>query len=121
MSREQLTAQLRIRRSDGTDSGYFVDYNLQYTDGASVLDGLISIRDEQNASLAVRFSCLNANVCKECLMQVNGAVQYACIAKLEPGLTTLEPLPGKRVLRDLVTETVPARERLETAMDEVQP
>ena len=33
-------------------------------------------------SLAIRFSCFNANVCKECTMLIDGNVEYACIAKL---------------------------------------
>jgi succinate dehydrogenase/fumarate reductase-like Fe-S protein len=112
MSGDLNIARLRIRRGDGGDDGHYDEFDLQYTEGASVLDGLIMIRNEQDPSLAVRFSCLNANVCKECTIQVNGKVEYACIAKLEPGVTTLDPLPGKRVIRDLVTDTVPPRERL---------
>jgi succinate dehydrogenase/fumarate reductase-like Fe-S protein len=112
MTGDLKIARLRIRRGDGADDARYDEFDLQYTEGASVLDGLITIRNEQDPSLAVRFSCLNANVCKECTIQVNGKVEYACIAKLEPGVTTLDPLPGKRVIRDLVTDTVPPRERL---------
>jgi succinate dehydrogenase/fumarate reductase-like Fe-S protein len=51
-------------------------------------------------------------VCKECTMLVDGSTAYACMARLKPGITTLEPLPGKALIRDLVTDTVPPRERL---------
>jgi succinate dehydrogenase/fumarate reductase-like Fe-S protein len=41
-------------------------------------------------------------------------VDYACTTRLRAdAVMTLDPLPGKRVLRDLVSETRPPRERLE--------
>ena len=48
----------------------------------------------EQPDLAVRFSCFNANVCKECTMLIDGEVQYACIAKLQTGLIQLDPLPN---------------------------
>ncbi|HWD59989.1 MAG TPA: 2Fe-2S iron-sulfur cluster-binding protein, partial [Stellaceae bacterium] len=64
-------------------------------------------------SLAIRYSCINANVCKECTMAIDGRVAYACTTRLAAGAAmVLEPLPGKRVLRDLVTDTRPPREKL---------
>lgn len=112
MSTKTHNARLRIRRGDDRHEARYDEFVIQYTDGESVLDGLIMVRNEQDPTLAIRFSCLNANVCKECTVQVDGEVQYACIAKLNPGLTILDPLPGKRVIRDLVTDTIPPRERL---------
>jgi succinate dehydrogenase/fumarate reductase-like Fe-S protein len=38
-----------------------------------VLDGLLWLRREVDPSLAIRFSCINANVCKECTMLIDGA------------------------------------------------
>ena len=55
-------------------------------------------------SLAMRFSCFNANVCKECTMLIDGNAEYACIAKLKVGLIQLDPLPNLPIIRDLVTE-----------------
>jgi succinate dehydrogenase/fumarate reductase-like Fe-S protein len=46
-------------------------------------------------------------------MAIDGVVNYACTTRLHVDrVMTLEPLPGKAVLRDLVTETRPPRERL---------
>jgi succinate dehydrogenase/fumarate reductase-like Fe-S protein len=44
---------------------------------------------------------------------VDGRVEYTCLARLKPEPTTIEPLPKRPVIRDLVTDTVPADERLE--------
>jgi succinate dehydrogenase/fumarate reductase-like Fe-S protein len=46
---------------------------------------------------------------------VNREVEYTCIAKLVPGVMTVEPLPKRRLIRDLVTDIVPADEKLEQA------
>ncbi len=61
--------------------------------------------------LAFRFSCFNANVCKECTMLIDGNVEYACIAKLRAGLMQLDPLPNLPIVRDLVTNTLSHKER----------
>jgi succinate dehydrogenase/fumarate reductase-like Fe-S protein len=59
----------------------------------------------------MRFSCINANACKECMIQLDGETIYACTARLEPREMTLTPLPNKALIRDLVTEIAPPSER----------
>lgn len=107
------TVRLRIRRGVGDEPPRYDEFAMPFEDGATVLDALIRIRSERDPSLAVRYSCINANVCKECTIAIDGIVDYACTTRLRPdAVMTLEPLPGKAVLRDLVTETRPPRERL---------
>jgi succinate dehydrogenase/fumarate reductase-like Fe-S protein len=48
-----------------------------------VLDGLRWVREHADPSLAMRYACLNANVCKECMVRLDYAVIYACTARLE--------------------------------------
>jgi succinate dehydrogenase/fumarate reductase-like Fe-S protein len=89
------------------------EFAVPFEDGASVLDGLIWIRAHRDPSLAFRYSCINANVCKECTIAIDGEVAYACMTRLRADRAiTLDPLPGKVRLRDLVTDTVPPREKL---------
>ena len=107
------TAILRIVRSGPGLAEEVETFRVPYETGASVLDGLIWLRENRDPSLAFRYSCTNANVCKECTMRIDGETTYACTARLKPGATTLEPLRNKRVIRDLVTDTVPPAERLE--------
>jgi succinate dehydrogenase/fumarate reductase-like Fe-S protein len=83
-----------------------------YEEGMSVLDALRWIRGHLDSTLAMRYSCINANACKTCMALVNGAVEYTCIAKLAPEVVTVEPLPKRRLVRDLVTDIVPDDERL---------
>ena len=83
-----------------------------FEEGMSVLDALRWIRANLDSSLAIRYSCINANACKTCMALVNGEVEYTCIAKLTPGIITVEPLPKRPLIRDLVTDTVPDDEKL---------
>lgn len=105
-------ARLRIWRGTHRDNGRYEEFDVAFEDGDSVLDGLVRIRLHDDPSLAVRFSCFNANVCKECTMLIDGRVEYACIAKLHTGLVQLEPLPNLPIIRDLVTDTLSRKERL---------
>jgi succinate dehydrogenase/fumarate reductase-like Fe-S protein len=107
------TAQLSIRRGLGDEAPRHDAFSVPFEDGATVLDALMWIRVHRDPSLAMRYSCINANVCKECTLSVDGKVAYACTTRLAADRTmVLEPLPGKRHLRDLVSETRPPRERL---------
>ncbi len=108
----QRTARLRVRRGRPGEAGRYEEFDVPYEDGESVLDGLVRIRELHDPSLAVRFSCFNANVCKECTMVIDGEVGYACIAKLRPGVTQIDPLPNRPLIRDLVTETLSRKERI---------
>jgi succinate dehydrogenase/fumarate reductase-like Fe-S protein len=106
-------ARLRIRRGTGAGPIRYDEFEVPFEDGATVLDALIWLRSHRDPTLAIRYSCINANVCKECTIAIDGVVGYACTTRLRAGpATTLDPLPGKPVLRDLVTETRPPRERL---------
>lgn len=107
-------ARLRICRSrPDAPVPRYEEFAVPFEPGATVLDALILIRMQRDPSLAIRYSCINANVCKECLIAIDGEVRYACTTRLcSEAVMTLDPLPGKPVLRDLVTETRPPRERL---------
>jgi succinate dehydrogenase/fumarate reductase-like Fe-S protein len=105
------TTRLRIWRGTDRDHGRYEEFNVTFEHGDSVLDGLVRLRLEEAPDLAVRFSCFNANVCKECTMLIDGEVEYACIAKLKSGVIQLEPLPNVPLIRDLVTNTLSRKER----------
>ena len=87
-------------------------HEVPFEPGQSVLDGLRWIRAHQDPTLAFRFSCINANSCKECMVRLDGKTVYACTARLQPREMRVEPLPNKALVRDLVTEIAPPDERL---------
>ncbi len=110
------TATLIVRRGHADEDTRTSTYEVPYTPGQSVLDGLRFVRTNLDSTLSVRHSCINANTCKECMIIVDGKVDYACTARLEPREMVLEPLANKAHLRDLVTEITPPDERLEHAL-----
>jgi succinate dehydrogenase/fumarate reductase-like Fe-S protein len=104
-------AQLKIWRGLDRAAGRWQTHEVPFEPGQSVLDGLRWIRAHRDPSLAIRFSCINANACKECMIELDGKTVYACTARLEPREMTLAPLSNKALLRDLVTEIAPPAER----------
>ena len=107
-----LHARLKVRRGADPALGHWQSFDVPFEPGQSVLDGLRWIRANRDPTLAVRFSCINANACKECMMELDGTTVYACTARLEPREMTLAPLSNKPLVRDLVTEIAPPAERL---------
>ncbi len=110
------TVTLRVTRGAPGEASRVETHDVPYREGMSVLDALMWIRGHVDSSLAIRYSCINANACKECMVLVDGKTQYACTARLDAGGATVEPLPNKRLIRDLVTDIVPPKERLEAAL-----
>jgi succinate dehydrogenase/fumarate reductase-like Fe-S protein len=104
-------AHLKIWRGDGADAGRWENYEVPFEPGQSVLDALRWIRTTHDPSLAIRFSCINANACKECMIELDGTTVYACTARVTAREMTLTPLSNKRLVRDLVTEIGPPAER----------
>jgi succinate dehydrogenase/fumarate reductase-like Fe-S protein len=104
-------ATLKIWRGPDGKAGYWESFEVPFERGQSVLDGLRWIRANRDPSLAIRFSCINANACKECMMELDGKTVYACTARLEPRAMSLAPLSNKQLVRDLVTEIAPPAER----------
>jgi succinate dehydrogenase/fumarate reductase-like Fe-S protein len=104
-------ATLKVWRGAAKASGRWERHEVPFEPGQSVLDGLRWIRVNRDPSLAIRFSCINANACKECMIELDGKTVYACTARLEPREMQLAPLSNKPLVRDLVTEIAPPSER----------
>ena len=104
--------QLRVWRGSAQDEGRYQTYDVPFEEGMSVLDALRWVRTYRDATLAIRYSCLNANACKTCMALVDGVVEYTCTARLTTSGATVAPLPSRPVVRDLVTDTTPADEKL---------
>ncbi|MDA1324236.1 MAG: 2Fe-2S iron-sulfur cluster-binding protein [Proteobacteria bacterium] len=109
---DKLHTTLKVQRGAAGEEPRFDSFDVPFEEGASVLDALVWVRANLDASLAFRYSCFNANACKECMVRVDGKTEYACTARLQTGTVTVEPLAKKRLIRDLVTDIVPPKERL---------
>jgi succinate dehydrogenase / fumarate reductase iron-sulfur subunit len=82
------------------------NYTIDVPEDATVLDGLLKIRDELDGTLAFRASCLRG-YCGDCMIRVNGRSRFTCTAKVSaftekaPELS-LDPLRIVPVIKDLV-------------------
>jgi succinate dehydrogenase / fumarate reductase iron-sulfur subunit len=80
-------------------------YVVDLPEHAVVLDALISIREYQDETLALRCACRSA-ICGSCAMWINGHAHLACKSKLQEftkaGKTRVEAPPSMPVVRDLI-------------------
>jgi succinate dehydrogenase/fumarate reductase-like Fe-S protein len=104
MSEPGRIATVRVRRGSSSGEPRYDTWEVPYQEGMSVLDALLYVRAHHDPTLAVRFSCLNANACKECSALIDGKVGYLCTARLGQQPVTCDPLPRKRLIRDLVVD-----------------
>ena len=71
-----------------------------------MLDALVEVQREQDATLAFRYAC-RVGMCGSCAMVVNGRERWACRTRLSglgPGEGTVRPLYHFPLLRDLVVD-----------------
>merc|ERR1712080_472254 len=75
------------------------------TCGPMILDALIKIKTEEDATLAFRRSC-REGICGSCAMNINGKNGLACLLYIEPNEKPIEiqPLPHTYVVKDLVPD-----------------
>jgi succinate dehydrogenase / fumarate reductase iron-sulfur subunit len=85
-----------------------VRYRLDVGRGATVLDALLRVRNEQAGSLALRYSCRSA-ICGSCAMEINGSEKLACRTSVRKewerhGAISVAPLRNLPVIKDLVVD-----------------
>ena len=74
--------------------------------GSMVLDALLKIKNEVDATLSLRRSC-REGICGSCAMNINGMNTLACTRacdELGSGDVVIYPLPHMPVVKDLVTD-----------------
>jgi succinate dehydrogenase / fumarate reductase iron-sulfur subunit len=105
---------VKVKRFDGKKS-WWQEYKVDIKSRKiSVLDVLVRIKEEQDPTLAVRYSCRMA-ICGSCGMVINGVPRLACqtlLAEIKDDTITVEPMWNHRVIKDLVVDTEPNFEKL---------
>jgi succinate dehydrogenase / fumarate reductase iron-sulfur subunit len=75
------------------------------TCGPMVLDALLKIKDEMDATLSLRRSC-REGICGSCSMNIDGVNTLACTQSISSikGDVKIYPLPHQPVVKDLVSD-----------------
>jgi succinate dehydrogenase / fumarate reductase iron-sulfur subunit len=103
---------LKIRRYDpeSGDPAYWADYTVDLPPERSVLDGILQIKDREDASIGIRCSC-RAAICGSCGVRINGRSALACNTRIgeaaeraRNGAITVEPMGNMPVIKDLITD-----------------
>ncbi|KAJ3029548.1 UNVERIFIED_CONTAM: succinate dehydrogenase complex, subunit B [Siphonaria sp. JEL0065] len=74
--------------------------------GPMVLDALIKIKNEEDATLTFRRSC-REGICGSCAMNIGGGNTLACLSRIDRDVATptkIYPLPHMYVVKDLVPD-----------------
>jgi len=105
------TILYRVRRYDPARGAAPVwqDFSIPRVAGMTVLDGLWTIKETQDPSLAWRSSC-RMGVCGSCGMLINGKPRLGCntqVSELGADVVAVAPLPNFDIIRDLVPDLAP--------------
>lgn len=107
----------RVLRFDPEKENFpsFQNFQLEADESNSVLEALMSIRNEQDGALSFRYSCREA-ICGSCAMVINGRFDLACrteLRSLGSKRIVIEPLPNLEIQKDLVVDMDPFWRALE--------
>jgi fumarate reductase iron-sulfur subunit len=97
---------LRVFRWSPDAAERWQEYRVVVGPETTVLDALVEVQREQDATLAFRYAC-RVGMCGSCAMVVNGRERWACrtrLAGLGGGDVTIRPLYHFPLLRDLVVD-----------------
>jgi succinate dehydrogenase / fumarate reductase iron-sulfur subunit len=105
---DEMQTELRIYRwnpEDGINPRLDTYYIDRRDCGPMVLDALIKIKDEIDATLTFRRSC-REGICGSCSMNIDGTNTLACLKPLDEikGPVRIYPLPHMSVIKDLVPD-----------------
>ena len=103
---------LKIFRGHDIFKDNYSTFEVPFKQGESILDALIWIKENLDETLSFRYSCINANACKECMISINGYTKYACTSKIREDFIVLKPLPNKVLISDLISDIVPPKEKI---------
>ncbi len=116
MTQQTITLEVLRYNPEADNEPSFGSFEIPYHSDWSLLDALEYIKDEQDSSLAYRWSCRMA-VCGSCGMVINGKPQLGCETFLRdyfPGGMRIEPLNNFPIEKDLVVDASSFIEKLES-------
>jgi succinate dehydrogenase / fumarate reductase, iron-sulfur subunit len=107
---EDYTLKVRRFNPESGQPAYWEDFDIELDPERSVLDGILQVRDRQDASLSIRCSC-RAAICGSCGVRINGKSALACntrisdaAKKAHDGAIVVEPMGNMPVIKDLIVD-----------------
>ncbi|MEW5692912.1 MAG: succinate dehydrogenase iron-sulfur subunit [Candidatus Hydrogenedentota bacterium] len=105
MKREIIFKILRYN-PDNNKKPFYQEYKVEIREGMTVLDALHKIRETDDPTISMRFSC-RMGVCGSCAMLINGKPQLACstqVLEVSKKMIILAPLPNYDIIKDLIPD-----------------
>ena len=107
LGKNQKTFTLVVKRLDPATRAFVEkSYEVEADQFTVVLDLLISVKEKQDHTLSMRYSC-NMGICGSCGMVINGKPRLACetnVFSLGTERIHVGPMEGHPVVRDLVAD-----------------
>jgi len=107
LGKDQRAFDLHVKRLDPATRAFVrTSYRVEADRFTSVLDVLISVKEKQDPTLSMRYSC-NMGICGSCGMVINGKPRLACetnVFSLGSSRITVGPMEAHPLLKDLVTD-----------------
>jgi succinate dehydrogenase / fumarate reductase iron-sulfur subunit len=99
---------------------FYQDFQLEHEDQKTLLDAILDLQNEQDGSLAVRYSCRSA-ICGSCACKADGRTVLACMQQVEDlkkwsGKDTVQvdPIGNFTPIKDLVVDLDPFWEKVQS-------
>jgi succinate dehydrogenase / fumarate reductase iron-sulfur subunit len=97
---------------------YYQDFVLEHGDQMTLLDAILDLQNEQDGSLAIRYSCRSA-ICGSCSCKADGRTVLACMQQVEElkqrsgsEVVQVDPMGNFTPIKDLVVDLDPFWEKV---------
>jgi len=108
-STRQITFKIQRYDPEEDVAPHFQEFIVPSSQGMTVLDGLIYIKENLDSSLTFRASCRMA-ICGSCAMLINNYPHLSCHTQIEEFHSkrlTVQPLANLPIVKDLVSSLTP--------------
>lgn len=99
---------------------YYQDFTLEHGEKLTLLDAILNIQNEQDGTIAVRYSCRSA-ICGSCACKADGRTVLACMQQVEElkewsggDTVQVDPIGNFEPIKDLVVDMTPFWEKVKS-------
>jgi succinate dehydrogenase / fumarate reductase, iron-sulfur subunit len=107
---EEFTLRLRRYDPESGKAPYYEEFKVQMEPHRSVLDAILTAKNDEDGSIGIRCSC-RAAICGSCGTRINDKPGLAChthlsdaLKRSKDGKITIEPMGNMPVIKDLIVD-----------------